>query len=128
MRIIRILKVKSTGDNRQRNFEDYNQSIEKVLIVASEIGALVEKTDISIAHRSPAKISNARPMIVRLCRQLSMVELLQKEKNLNQSQSMSSVKVFEDSTAPRLKFFNLMKQDGRFESTSTRQESIFYQT
>ena len=49
-------EVKRTGDNGQRFFEDYNQGIEKVLsVVASEIGALVEKSDISIAHRLPGK-------------------------------------------------------------------------
>ena len=38
MRIIGLREVKSTGDNGQRNFEDYNQSIERVLSVASEMG------------------------------------------------------------------------------------------
>ena len=38
---------------------------------------------------------------------------------------MSSVKVFEDLTAPRLKFLNLMKQGGRFEF-SGQEKGVFF--
>ena len=84
VRIIGLPEVKRTADNGQRIFGDYNQSIEKVLSVASEMGAQVEKSDISIAHRLPGRNSNARPMIVRFCRRVSKVELLRKKRNLNQ--------------------------------------------
>ena len=79
VRIIGLPEVKRTGDNGQKFFEDYNESIEKVLSVASEMGALVEKSDISIAHRFSGRNSNARPMIVRFCRRVSKVELLRKK-------------------------------------------------
>ena len=80
VRIIGLPEVKGTADNGQRFFEDYNQSIEKVLSVASEMGAQVDKSDISIAHRLPGRNSKARPMIVRFCRRVSKVEILRKKK------------------------------------------------
>ena len=64
VRIIGLKEVKRTGDNGQTIFEDYNQSVE-VLSVASAMGALVEKSDVSIAHRLPGRNLNARPMIAR---------------------------------------------------------------
>ena len=85
--------------------------------------ALVAKSDISIAHRLPGRNSNARPLIVRFGRRVSKVDFLRTKRNLNQSQSMRSVKVFEDLTA--LRRDDVMKQDGRFESIWTREGSIF---
>ena len=82
VQIIGLPEVKRTGVNGQRFFEDYNQRFEKVLSVASEMGALVEKSDISIAHRLPGKKSNARAMIVRFCRRVSKVELLRKKNGI----------------------------------------------
>ena len=68
--------MKSTGDNGQRNFVALKKSG-----VGSEMGALVEKSDISIAHRLPGRNSKARPMIVRFCRRISKEELLRNYPN-----------------------------------------------
>ena len=121
--------MKRTGDNGQRIFEDYNQSFvkKKVLSVASEMGALVEKSVISIAHRLPGRNSNARPMIVRFCRRVSKVELLRKKRNFNQSQSMSSVKVSEDLTVPRLKLSTLSNKT-EDSNLSGKEKGVFFQT
>ena len=80
LRIIQIPEEKSRSDNWQRNFEDFKQSLENVLEVAKEVGALVETSYISIAHKLHRKNSSSRPMVVRFCTQVSKEELLRKKK------------------------------------------------
>ena len=88
------------------------------------MGALVEKSDISIAHRLPERISNARLMIVRFFRRVSKVELLKKKKFEPISIDEFS-RSFQRNNGSATQIFNLMKQDYRFKSIWTREGSIF---
>ena len=113
VRIIGLLEVKRTADNGQRIFEEYIQSIEKVLSVASEMGALVEKSDISIAHRLPGRNSNARPMIVRFCRRVSKVELLRKKKEFEPTSIDELSQSFRRPNSPATQVFQLYETRGK---------------
>ena len=106
LRITQIPEEKSRGDIWQKNFEDCNQSFENVLKVAEEVGALVETSYISIAHKLPARNSSSQWLFAFVRKYLKNNFCAKKKKNLNQYQSMSSLKMFDDLTAPRLNFIN----------------------
>ena len=83
--------------------------------------------DISIAHRLPNR-NNKRPrhVIVRFARRVERVNMLKNKKNLANFEPLQHVRIFEDMTAPRLKFFNLMKNDPNIEKVWSREETLFY--
>ena len=103
LRIIGIPEERCEREKGRKNFDDYGQSLVKVLNVAREAGAEIEKTDISIAHRLPGRNTNSRPMIVRFSRQIAKVKFLRKKPK---PIAIQKIHKFFD-------VFNLMKQDSR---------------
>ena len=88
--------------------EDNEASMKNVISIAIEVGAKVEMNDISIAHRIPTRKQGAkRPIIVRFSRRVAKVNLMKSKRRLQDSQIMSGVKVYEDVTAPRLRFMKM---------------------
>ena len=57
--------------------EEYNETIDRVLEVIAQVDAVVEASDISIAHRLPGK---RNPIIVKLKRRVAKLDLLRKKK------------------------------------------------
>ena len=100
--------------------------IERVVNLASALEAEVSANDISIAHPLPTKKPGPRPLIVRFSRRVAKVNLLRNKKNLDKFDDLKNVRIFEDMTAPRLKFFNLMKSDNNIEKVWSREGTLHY--
>ena len=107
--------------------EAHAETIEEVVKLANKIEVNVDEQDISIAHRLPSSQRGKRPIIVRFNRRVSKIEMLKKKKSLENLDGYANVKVLEDSSRPRLAFFNLMKRDNRIAMVWTRESNIFFQ-
>ena len=101
-------------------------AIGRVVDLASALDAEVSANDISIAHPLPTKKPGPRPLIVRFSRRVAKVNLLRNKKNLDKFDNLKNVRIFEDMTAPRLKFFNLMKSDNNIEKVWSREGTLHY--
>ena len=99
--------------------------MDSVVDLASVLEAEVSANDISIAYSLPTKKPGPRPLIVRFSRRVAKVNLLRNKKNLENFDNLKNVRIFEDMTAPRLKFFNLMKSDNNIEFCS-REVTLHY--
>ena len=62
-----------------------------------------------IAHRLPPKKLGESPVLVRLARRAGKLQLLRNKKALSNKIGHENVKVIEDLTAPRVRFFNIIK-------------------
>ena len=115
-----------SDDPAKKNDEDYDTTIEIVVDFPSALESSITSDDISIAHRLP-KFNGHPPrhVIVRFTRRVANINLLKSKKNANFDQ-LKHVRIFEDMTAPRLKFFNLMKEDRRIEKVWSRKGTIYY--
>ena len=119
---IRIIGVASDTGTQESNEETAN----KVIKIANEIGSSVNKQDISVAHRLPGR-GTTKPIIVRFCRRTAKIDILKKKRQLNETEGMKEVKIFEDLTKARLNFLKLMKTDERIASAWSREGNIFFQ-
>ena len=119
---VRIIGLPEVSSN-----ETYEQTIEKVANLATGLETNMTAEDISIAHRLPNR-NNKRPrhVIVRFARRVERVNMLKNKKNLANFEPLQHVRIFEDMTAPRLKFFNLMKNDPSIERVWSREGTLFY--
>ena len=99
----------------------------KVVDIANIIGASVTANDISIAHRLPSRADKEKPIFVKFVRRIGKIDLLKNQKELAKKPNVQHVKVFEDLSAPGVKFFNPMKSDQRVEKVWTRKGVIYYQ-
>ena len=108
----------------KRLSESYDQTINKLVNLACEMGAAVDKNDISIAHRLPSKGNGNRPVIVRFSRRVGKIDLLKKKKTLTKKQ-FERVSVYEDLTKARLHFLQILIQDARIESSCSREGTLF---
>ena len=117
---LRILGIKSS-----QTYEDNDTTAEKVVEVAKLIGANVSSTDISIAHRLPSRKQDEKPIIVRFARRIARLNILRNKKKLKETNA-SNIRVFEDLTTARLRFFNIMKADMRISKVWTREGTIFF--
>ena len=119
---VRIIGLPEVSSN-----ETYEQTIEKVASLATGLETNMTAEDISIAHRLPNR-NNKRPrhVIVRFARRVERVNMLKNKKNLANYEPLRHVRIFEDMTAPRLKFFNLMKNDPSIERVWSREGTLFY--
>ena len=119
---VRIIGLPEVSSN-----ETYEQTIEKVANLATGLETNMTAEDISIAHRLPNR-NNKRPrhVIVRFARRVERVNMLKNKKNLANFEPLQHVRIFEDMTAPRLKFFNLMKNDPNIEKVWSREGTLFY--
>ena len=106
-------------------YEDNEVTAEKVIQVANLIEAKVTNNDISIAHRLPSRKPGEKPIIVRFARRVARMNILRNKKKLKESNSRN-IRIFEDLTTPRLRFFNLMKADTRISKVWTREGTIFF--
>ena len=97
----------------------------KVLELAKKIDANVVSSDISIAHRLPSKRPGPKPIIVRFARRIAKINLLRNKKKL-QEPGWNQIRVYEDLTTARMRFFNLMKSDTRISNVWTREGTIHY--
>lgn len=105
--------------------ESAEVTMNKVLTVAKELAVNVQLNDLSIAHRLPTRVENGtRPIIARFARRIGKINMLRQKKALNDSESFSGVKIYEDITLPRLRFLNLLRDDPRVESAWTREGVI----
>ena len=100
--------------------------MDRVVDLTSLLDAEVSANDISIAHPVPTKKPGPRPLIVRFSRRVAKVNLLRNKKNLENFDKLKNVRIFEDMTAPRLKFFNLMKSDNNIEKVWSREGTLHY--
>ena len=99
--------------------------MDRVADLASVPEAEVSANNISIAHPLPTKKPGPRPLIVCFSRRVAKVNLLRNKKNLEKFDNLKNVRIFEDMTAPRLKFFNLMKSDN-IEKVWSREGTLHY--
>ena len=97
----------------------------KVLELAKKIDANVVSSDISIAHRLPSKRPGPKPIIVRFARRIAKINILRNKKKL-QEPGWNQIRVYEDLTTARMRFFNLMKSDTRISNVWTREGTIHY--
>ena len=65
------------GKTSPESFDETN----KLVTLAGEMGAAVDKNDITIAHRLLSRSKGHRPVIVRFSRRVAKVDLLEKRKN-----------------------------------------------
>ena len=116
-----------SDDPEKKNDEDYDRTSEKVVDFGSALESSITSDDISIAHRLP-NFNGQRPrhVIVRFTRRVAKINLLKSKKNAANFDQLKHVRIFEDMTAPRLKFFNLMKEDRRIEKVWSREGTIHY--
>ena len=123
--IIGIPENPNVDENGRRIYESNEESIEKLTKIATAIGAYISESDVSIAHRLPTRKHHPRTMIVRFTRIIGKVNLLRNKKKLFQSSTMRDVKIFEDLTAPGVKFLHLMKKDAPESKLSGRARCTF---
>ena len=117
---IRILGVQSSEE-----YEDNKVTQAKVLEIAKAIEADVVEADISIAHRLPSKKQGSKPIIVRFARRIARVNILKNKRKL-QDVGSKQIRVFEDLTTARIRFFNMMRADTRINNVWTRDGAIHY--
>ena len=122
---IRIFGLKEdVRTENGRRIEYSNVTMEKVVNVAKALNAPVNLHDMPIAHSLPTRQEGTeRPIIVRFARRFGKVNL-KKKKKLRESANLRDVKTYGDLTLPRLRFFNLMRNDPRIENVWTREEVI----
>ena len=107
--------------------EDNDVTASEVVEVATKIGAKVSETDISIAHRLPTRKAGPKPIIVRFARRVARINLLKNRKRLAEPElNLNNIRVFEDLTTARVRFFNMMKNDNRISKLWTRDGTIFF--
>ena len=124
---IRIVGVKEDRSSDNKVSESYSQSMQNVLQLAEKVGGNVASQDISIAHRLPSRNKSKEcPIIVKFSRSIAKLEILQEKKHLGALQDLKFVKIFEDLTLPRLRYFNYMKSDERIDKVWTREATIFF--
>ena len=121
---IRLLAVKESA----RQNHDWilvgqkdSETIDEVIDVASSMGVTLDERDISSAHRLPGGKTGECSIIVLFARRVKKTEMLRNKKKLS-----SNVRIFEDMSPARAKFFSMMKKDQRIESVWTREATIFY--
>ena len=124
---VRIMGIpeNATNDNRQ-NWESSDATTVKVIDIANKVGSNLEKSNISIAHRLPTRSQGPRPIIARFANRSSRIDLLRNKKKFKDIDELKNVRVFEDLTLARVKFFNMMKTDTRIENVWTREGTINY--
>ena len=105
--------------------EENDTTASKVLEVAKKMDANVTEWDISIAHRLPSLKPGPKPIIVRFARRVARISMLKNKKKLPE-RNLPNVRVYEDLTMARIRFFNLMKADSRINKAWTRDGTIFF--
>ena len=107
--------------------ESSTDVMDRVVDFASVLEAEVSANNISIAHPIPTKKPGPR-LIVRFSRRVAKVNLLRNKRNLEKFDNLKNVRIFEDMTATRLKFFNLMKSDNNIECLVKRRNITLRQS
>ena len=82
--------------------------MEKVIDVASSMGVTLDERDISTAHRLPGGKTGESPIFVRFAQRVMKTEMLRNKKKLS-----SNVRIFEDISPARAKFFSMMKKGSK---------------
>ena len=126
LRISGIPEATFIDQNGTTRPETSNASVHKVVELGRFLESEINEQDISIAHRLPTKKPGHRQLIVRFSRRITKINILQNKKNLAKAAETKDVKIYEDLTAPRLRFFNMMKLDHRIESLRTKEGNIFF--
>ena len=121
------LKEKTKTDNQNRIIhESVDETIDKVVERSDACEAKVIANDISIAPRLPSKKPGEHPVIVQFARRAGKQQIPRNKKALSNKMGYENVRVFEDLTAPRLRFFNILKTDSRVSSAWTLDGTIYY--
>ena len=66
-----------------------------------------------------------RPVTVRFTGRIGKVHLRKKKLQLREFANLQDVKIYKNLTLPRLRFFNLMRNDTRFQNVCVREEVIY---
>ena len=126
---IRIIGLKemTKNDNQDRIIhESADETTEKVVELSDACEAKVNANNISIAHRLPSKKRGERPLIVRFAPRAGKLQLLRNKEALsNKMGYYKNERLLEDLTAPRVRFFKILKTDSRIASAWTRESTIY---
>ena len=112
---VKIFNLKM-DEGKTRN--EYDETIDKVLEFIDRVDAVLEASDIAIAHHLPGK---RNPMIVKFNRSVAKMDSLKKKKNLAEVDDLKYIIVVADITRPRLNFVNIMKTDNSIKSAWVRE-------
>ena len=99
-----------------------NKVVENGRFLQSEIN----ERDISKAQRFPTKKPGHRQIIVLYSRRVAKVNILQNKKNLAEAAETKNAEIYENLTAPRLRFIIKMKTNKRIKSVRTKETNIFF--
>ena len=124
LQIMGISERITFDSNNRTIWESRDRTISNVVELASDIGVILDKKDISIAYCLPSN-KKERHIIVRFNRRVSKVEILRNKRMLNEKDGTMHVSIVEDLTGARLGFHNLKKSDNRTESTWSREGNLF---
>ena len=103
-----------------------DETTDKVVEPSVVCEAKINASDTSIALRLPSKKPGERPVIVRFARRAEKPQLPRNKKALSNKLAYEIVEVFEELTAPRVRFFNILKTDPRVSSAWTCQGTIYF--
>ena len=126
LRISGIPEARYIDQNGTTRPETSQASVHKVGELGRFFESEINEQDMSISHRLPTKKPGHRQLIVRFSRRITKINILQNKKNLAKAAETKGAKIYEDSAAPRLRFFNMMKADHRIESLRTKEGNISF--
>ena len=109
VRIVGIEEVTERNAQGKPLSEKLEVTMKHVVSLANTIGAPINESDISIAHRLPSN-REPKPIIARFARRVAKVSIMQNKKATVNSQVLKDVKVYEDVTKPRLNFVKIMQK------------------
>ena len=116
--------LRVVGIECETEYEQNEVTETKVLDLAKKIEVTMASSDISIAHRLPTNKPGPKPIIVRFARRIARINMLRNRKKLQEQKI--NVRMYEDLTTARVRFFNLMKSDTRISKLWTRDGTIYF--
>ena len=122
---LRILGIPECleGENNRENFD---KTIAKVVEIFHDIGANVQASDTSIAHRLPSRSNRGKPIIVRFARRIAIINLLRNKKKMADKEGLKNITVFKDLSNAHVNFIKMMKSDCRIKYALIREGVIHY--
>ena len=105
--------------------ESMENTMSKVLEIAGLIEADVKESDISIAHRLPARGPN-RPIIVKFSRRVAKVQMMRRKRELKNKESGKDIRIVEDVSKARANFMGMLRADNRLNYVWSKEGTIYY--
>ena len=109
LRIRDIPEATYNDKNGTTRPETSQASVHKVIELGRFLESKVVEKDISTANSLPTKKPGHRQLIVRSSRRVTKINIPQHKKNVAKAAETKNVKIYEELTNRRLRFFNLMK-------------------